>query len=108
MPKSTVTKLIKDEPVLTQRWMQKQAKKPHVGHRKRKRDGKRLCQSEDGSEDKDSDTDEEVAKTTYAAARRSVQLLQQYFVEQGVSDAYHAAIDYHRRVCGRSLSMGKC
>ena len=51
---------------------------------------KRLCQSEDGSEDEDSDPDEEVA---HAAARRSVQLLQRYFIEQGVSDAYHAAID---------------
>ena len=54
---------------------------------------KRLRQSEDGSEDEDSDPDEEVAKTTHAAARRSVQLLQRYFVEQGVSDEYHAAID---------------
>ena len=35
-----------------------------------------LCRSEDGSEDKDSDLDEEVAKTTHAAARHSVQLLQ--------------------------------
>ena len=31
--------------------------------------------------------DEEVVITTHAAARRSVQLLQRYFVEQGVSDA---------------------
>ena len=37
-------------------------------------------------------SDEEVAKATHAAARRSVHL-QQYFVEQGVSDAYHASID---------------
>ena len=53
---------------------------------------KRLCQSEDSSEDEDSDPDEEVAKTTHAAARHSVPLLQRYFVEQDVSDAYHAAI----------------
>ena len=37
--------------------------------------------------------DDEVAKTTNAAAGRSVQLLQLYFVEQSVSNAYHAAID---------------
>ena len=54
---------------------------------------KRLCQSKEGSEDEDSDPDEEVVKTTYAAAKHSIQLLQQYFVEQGISDAYHAAID---------------
>ena len=56
---------------------------------------KRLCQSEDGSEDKDGDADEEVAKTTHAAARYSIQLLQRYMylIEQGISDAYHAAID---------------
>ena len=40
MPKSTVTKLMKDEPVLTQQWTQEQEKKAHVGHRKRKKDGK--------------------------------------------------------------------
>ena len=39
VPKSIVAKLIKDEPVLTQRWMQEQAKKAYVGHGKRKRDG---------------------------------------------------------------------
>ena len=38
--KSTVAKLIKDEPVLPQRWTQEQTKKAHVGHGKRKRDGK--------------------------------------------------------------------
>ena len=36
-------------------------------------------------------SDEEVAKTTNAAARCSVHL-RGYFVEQGISDAYHAAI----------------
>ena len=39
-----------------------------------------LCQSEEGSEDKDSDLEEEAAKTTQAAARRSVELLQRYFM----------------------------
>ena len=41
----------------------------------------------------DSDPDKEVAKTTHTASRRSVQLLQWYFVEQGISDGYYAAID---------------
>ena len=62
-----------------------------------------LCQSEDGSEGKDGDPNEVVAKTTHAAARRSVQKLQRYFIKQGVSNAYHAAID----VCGQSLSKSK-
>ena len=34
-----------------------------------------LCQSEDGSEDEDGDSAEQVVQTTHAAARRSVQLL---------------------------------
>ena len=64
VPKSIVAKLIKDEPVLTRRWTQGQAKKAHVGHRKRKRDGK----------------DPEVEETlsdwfSPVLARRSVQLL---------------------------------
>ena len=37
-------------------------------------------------------SDEEVAKTTHAASRRSLHL-QRYFVEQGVNNADHAAID---------------
>ena len=41
----------------------------------------------------DSDPDQAVAKTTHTASRRSVQLLQRYFVEQGVSDGHYAAID---------------
>ena len=39
VPKSTVVKVIKNEPVLTQRWTLEQAKKEHAGHGKRKRDG---------------------------------------------------------------------
>ena len=34
-----------------------------------------------------------INKTTHLAARHSVQLLQQYFVEQGVSDVYVTSID---------------
>ena len=37
-------------------------------------------------------SDEEVAKTTHAAVKRSVHL-QRYFIEQGVSDASRTAID---------------
>ena len=42
--------------------------------------------------------DEEVAKTTHASsARCSIQLLQQYLIEQGIIDAYmyHTAIDMY-------------
>ena len=54
---------------------------------------KRICQSEDSSEDEDIGLEEEVVKTTHAAARHSVQLLQRYFFEQGINDAYDAAMD---------------
>ncbi|KAI6651320.1 Tigger transposable element-derived protein 6-like [Oopsacas minuta] len=51
---------------------------------------KRLC-LEDGS-DSDSDNDT-VARISNVAAKRSIQVLQQYFVEQGFSDTLHASLD---------------
>ena len=51
---------------------------------------KRLC-LEDGS-DSDSDNDT-VVKISHVAAKRSIQVLQQYFVEQGFSDTLHASLD---------------
>ena len=56
---------------------------------------KRSCQ-DDGSEDKDSDSDNgmvTVVKITHATARRSVQTLQQYFIKQGFIDAHHTDLD---------------
>ena len=51
------------------------------------------CQK-DGSEDEDSDPDDEtVDEVTHVAAKDFVQILQQYFVEQGFNDAHHAALD---------------
>ena len=51
---------------------------------------KRLC-LEDGS-DSDSDNDT-VVRIGHVAAKRSIQVLQQYFVEQGFSDTLHASLD---------------
>ncbi|KAI6651119.1 Tigger transposable element-derived protein 6-like [Oopsacas minuta] len=51
---------------------------------------KRLC-LEDGS-DSDSDNDT-VVRISNVAAKRSIQVLQQYFVEQGFSDTLHASLD---------------
>ena len=51
---------------------------------------KRLC-LEDGS-DSDSDNDT-VVRISHVAAKRSIQVLQQYFVEQGFSDTLHASLD---------------
>ena len=45
-------------------------------------------------EDSDSD-DDMVAKVTHAAARCSIQVLQQYFAEQDFSDTQHAVLDMH-------------
>ena len=54
---------------------------------------KRPC-LEDGSEQEDSDCDDDVAaKITHAAARRSIQVLQQYFIEQGFNEAHYTALD---------------
>ena len=53
------------------------------------------CQ-EDGSEDEDSDPgDETVVQITHTAARCSIQLLQQHFVEEGFSDSHHTALDMY-------------
>ena len=46
-------------------------------------------------------SNEKVAKTTHAAARCSVQLLQRYFLKQGISNAGHTAID-------TNADKGKC
>ena len=48
-----------------------------------------------GSEDDDSDPDDETVVTvsTDVATRCSVQLLQQYFIKQGFHDAHHASLD---------------
>ena len=54
---------------------------------------KRPC-LEDGSEHKESDSDNDaVEKITHTTARHSVQVFEQYFVEQGFSGAHHAALD---------------
>ena len=46
------------------------------------------------SEQEDSDCDDDVAaKTTHAAARRSIQVLQQYVIEQGFSEVHYTALD---------------
>ena len=78
VPKSTVSKLIKEETLWQQLTLQL-ANKASVGRHKR--------------EDSNCD-DDTVAKVTHAAARRSIQLFcSSIFVEQGFSNTYHAAPD---------------
>ena len=51
---------------------------------------KRLCLEDGNDSDSDNDT---VVRISHVAAKRSIQVLQQYFVEQGFSDTLHASLD---------------
>ena len=49
---------------------------------------------EDGSENKDSDSDNgTVVKRIHGVTKHSMQILQQCFIKQGFIDVHHAALD---------------